>query len=33
VAETIASARGVPFQEIAEATTATAEEFFRFNRT
>jgi TatD DNase family protein len=33
VAETIAAARGVPFQEIAEATTATAEEFFRFNRT
>jgi TatD DNase family protein len=32
VAETIAAARGVPFQEIAEATTATAEEFFRFNR-
>src|SRR4029450_6939440 len=33
VAETIATARGVPFKEIAEATTATAEEFFRFNRT
>ena len=32
VAETIAAARGVPFQEVAEATTATAEEFFRFNR-
>jgi TatD DNase family protein len=32
VAETIATARGVPFKEIAEATTATAEEFFRFNR-
>jgi TatD DNase family protein len=32
VAEAIAAARGVPFQEIAEATTATAEEFFRFNR-
>ena len=32
VAETIATARGVPFQEIAEATTATAEGFFRFNR-
>ena len=31
VAETIAAARGVPFQEVAEATTATAEEFFRFN--
>src|SRR6266480_6138444 len=32
VAETIAAARGVPFQEIAEATTETAEKFFRFNR-
>ena len=32
VAETIATARGVPFQEVAEATTATAEGFFRFNR-
>src|SRR5712691_10311964 len=32
VAETIAGARGVPFQEIAEATTETAENFFRFNR-
>jgi TatD DNase family protein len=32
VAESIASARGIPFEEIAEATTATAEEFFRFNR-
>ena len=32
VAETIATARGVSFKEIAEATTATAEEFFRFNR-
>jgi TatD DNase family protein len=32
VAETIAAARGVPFQEIAETTTATAEAFFRFNR-
>jgi len=32
VAESIASARGISFQEIAEATTATAEEFFRFNR-
>jgi TatD DNase family protein len=32
VAETIAAARGVPFQEIAEATTETAESFFRFNR-
>ena len=32
VAETIAAARGVPLQEIAEATTETAEKFFRFNR-
>ncbi len=32
VAETIASARGVPLEEIAEATTETAEKFFRFNR-
>ncbi len=32
VTETIAAARGVPFQEIAEATTETAEKFFRFNR-
>jgi TatD DNase family protein len=32
VAETIATARGVPLQEIAEATTETAENFFRFNR-
>jgi TatD DNase family protein len=32
VAESIASARGISFEEIAEATTATAEEFFRFNR-
>jgi TatD DNase family protein len=32
VAETIAGARGVPLQEIAEATTETAENFFRFNR-
>jgi TatD DNase family protein len=32
VAETIAAARGMPFQEVAEATTATAEGFFRFNR-
>ncbi len=31
VAETIAVARGVPLQEIAEATTETAENFFRFN--
>jgi TatD DNase family protein len=33
VAESIASARGVSLEEIARATTATAEEFFRFNRT
>jgi TatD DNase family protein len=32
VAETIAAARGVPLQEIAEATTETAENFFRSNR-
>lgn len=32
VAETIASARGIPLEEIAEATTETAEKFFRFNR-
>jgi TatD DNase family protein len=32
VAETIAAARGVPLQEIAEATTETAENFFRLNR-
>lgn len=32
VAETIAAARGLPFEEIAGATTATAEEFFRFKR-
>jgi TatD DNase family protein len=32
VAETIAVARGVSFNEIAEATTETAEQFFRFNR-
>ena len=33
VAESIANARGVSFEEIAEATTETAEKFFRFNRT
>ena len=33
VAEAIATARGVSLEEIARATTATAEEFFRFNRT
>ena len=32
VAESIANARGIPLEEIARATTATAEEFFRFNR-
>jgi TatD DNase family protein len=33
VAETIATAREVSLQEVAEATTETAERFFRFNRT
>jgi TatD DNase family protein len=32
VAEEIARARGVSLQEVAEATTETAEKFFRFNR-
>jgi TatD DNase family protein len=32
VAETIAVTRGVSLEEIARATTATAEEFFRFGR-
>ena len=32
VAEAIASARAVPLNEIAEATSETAEQFFRFNR-
>jgi TatD DNase family protein len=32
VAESIAGARGVPLQEVAEATTETAEKFFRFAR-
>jgi TatD DNase family protein len=32
VAESIASARGVSLDEVARATTATAEGFFRFNR-
>jgi TatD DNase family protein len=32
VAETIAAARGVTLQEIAEATSETAEGFFRFKR-
>jgi TatD DNase family protein len=33
VAETIASARDVSFEEIAEATTETVGKFFQFNRT
>jgi TatD DNase family protein len=32
VAEAIAATRAVPLEEIAEATTETAEKFFRFNR-
>ncbi len=32
VAEEIARARGISLEEIARATTATAEEFFRFDR-
>jgi len=32
VAESIAAARGISLEKIAHATTATAEEFFRFNR-
>jgi TatD DNase family protein len=32
VAETIAAAREVPLKEIAEATTETAEKFFKFDR-
>ena len=32
VAEAIASARGIPLEEIAEATSETAEGFFKFNR-
>lgn len=32
VAESIAAARGIPLNEVAEATTETAEKFFRFNR-
>jgi TatD DNase family protein len=32
VAESIAAARGVSLDEVAQATTSTAEEFFRFNR-
>jgi TatD DNase family protein len=33
VAEAIAAAREIPLEEIAEATTETAEKFFHFNRT
>jgi len=33
VAESIATARNMPLEEIAEATSETAEKFFRFNRT
>jgi TatD DNase family protein len=32
VAESIAAARSIPLQELAEATTETAEKFFRFTR-
>jgi len=32
VAQTIADARSIPLEEIAEATTDTTEKFFRFNR-
>ena len=32
VAESIASAREIPLQELADATTETAEKFFRFDR-
>jgi TatD DNase family protein len=32
VAETIAASRGIPLNELAEATTETAEKFFRFTR-
>ena len=32
VAETIAAARGISLKEVAEMTTQTAQEFFRFNR-
>ena len=32
VAESIAAARGILLNELAEATTETAEKFFRFNR-
>jgi TatD DNase family protein len=32
VAEAVATARGLPLEEVAEATTETAEKFFRFKR-
>jgi TatD DNase family protein len=32
IAETIAAARGIPLEEVGEATTETAEKFFRFSR-
>jgi TatD DNase family protein len=32
VAETIAAARGISLEDVAEMTTQTAGEFFRFNR-
>jgi TatD DNase family protein len=32
IAEAVAAARQVPLEEVAEATTETAEKFFRFNR-
>jgi TatD DNase family protein len=32
VAETIAATRGIPLEEVGEATTETAEKFFRLNR-
>ena len=32
VAESFAAARGIPLQEVAEATTESAEKFFRFKR-
>jgi len=32
VAEAIATARGIPLEEVAEATTETAEKFFRFKQ-
>jgi TatD DNase family protein len=33
VADAIAAARAIPLEEISQATTETAEQFFRFNRT